>query len=172
MITLNIHDIRKQPGLSMIWEYEDTPDIAEVELADKVSATLKLTNVSSRILVEGSIRTAVKLECARCLADYVCPLEFSFVEEFLPEGSPELVEKEKLDWEDLNLFSFSDDILDIYEMIRQNIITALPVKPLCSEGCKGLCPVCGKSRNTETCSCPVEEDEDEGFSTPGFINSN
>jgi uncharacterized protein len=172
MITLNIHDIRKQPGLSMTWDYEDTPDIAEVDLEDKVYVKLKLTNVASRILVEGSIRTAVKLECARCLVDYVCPLEFSFIEEFLPEGSPELSEHDTLSWEDLSRFSFSGDIIDIYEMIRQNIITAVPVKPLCSEDCKGLCINCGKSRNTESCSCPVEEEEDDDYSVPGFINSN
>ena len=47
------------------------------------------------------------------------------------------------------------DAVDLSPLIREQIILALPTRPLCQEGCKGLCPQCGADRNAAPCGCPT-----------------
>jgi len=156
MIRIDVSDIRRQPGLSKTFEYDDEFDMTEVDLKCPISARLKLTNAHSRIIVEGFIKILMILECVRCLEIYEFTHELKLCEEFLPHDSSEIHGKEKLSWEDHSYFTFSNDLIDIYEMIRQNILTAIPVKPLCGEDCRGICPHCGNNRNHEICSCEEE----------------
>jgi uncharacterized protein len=55
--------------------------------------------------------------------------------------------------DELGLTEYSGDAIDLGQMMREQFYLALPMKPLCMPDCKGLCPVCGKNRNRETCSC-------------------
>jgi uncharacterized protein len=55
--------------------------------------------------------------------------------------------------DDLGLTEYSGDEIDLGQMMREQFYLALPMKPLCRQDCQGLCPVCGKNRNRETCSC-------------------
>jgi len=53
---------------------------------------------------------------------------------------------------------FVDSIFDLTELLRQSILLALPMRPLCSEECKGLCPHCGANLNEGPCGCPTDLD--------------
>ena len=55
--------------------------------------------------------------------------------------------------EDVGVSFYRDDVIDLGDVIREQFYLALPMKPLCREDCKGLCPVCGVNRNREACSC-------------------
>jgi len=156
MYNISIRDIRRQAGLTKKVEYNESFDVAEVELSGPVKIFLKLTNASSRITVNGHIEAHVLLTCSRCLETYSHHLNFDFFEEFLPEGSPELIIRKDLDWEDLSRFSYVGDSIDVYEMIRQNILAEIPIKPLCDENCRGLCIVCGINLNNESCFCSFD----------------
>jgi uncharacterized protein len=57
---------------------------------------------------------------------------------------------------DLGLAEYRDETIDLGEVIREQFYLALPMKPLCQDACKGLCPVCGVNRNRETCNCTQE----------------
>lgn len=153
MYNISIRDIKRQAGLTKKVEYNEPFDIVEVDLSEHVNVVLKLTNASSRITIDGNIETSVSLTCSRCLKTYRHHLKFDFFEEFLPEGSPELGDEKDLEWEDLSRFSYNGDSIDVYELIRQNILAEIPIKPLCREDCRGLCTVCGRNLNYESCSC-------------------
>jgi uncharacterized protein len=59
---------------------------------------------------------------------------------------------------------YQDDRLDLGEVVREQILLALPLKPLCRPDCQGLCPRCGKNRNVSPCGCaPEEEPGDRRF---------
>ena len=58
--------------------------------------------------------------------------------------------------DDLGVSYYKDDAVDLSEIVREQFYLALPMKPLCREDCKGLCPVCGKNRNREACTCQSE----------------
>ncbi|MCD4784981.1 MAG: DUF177 domain-containing protein [Candidatus Eremiobacteraeota bacterium] len=158
MYNVSIRDIKRQAGLTKKVEYNEPCDIAEVDLLGPVNVVLKLTNATSRITIDGHIETHVSLTCSRCLESYRHHLQFDFFEEFLPEGSPELGNGKDLEWEDLSRFTYTGDSIDVYELIRQNILAEVPMKPLCREDCKGLCTVCGENLNSESCSCSVDSE--------------
>jgi uncharacterized protein len=54
---------------------------------------------------------------------------------------------------------FVENMLDMTEMFRQDILLAMPIKPICSEECKGLCPSCGRNLNEGPCGCPPDAGE-------------
>jgi uncharacterized protein len=55
--------------------------------------------------------------------------------------------------DDLDLFPYSGEEVDLAPLLREQIILAVPYAPLCSDACRGLCVVCGIDRNTGTCTC-------------------
>jgi uncharacterized protein len=57
--------------------------------------------------------------------------------------------------EDVDTSYYRDDQIDLNELLREQFYLALPMKPLCAEGCKGLCPQCGTNLNAGSCTCTV-----------------
>lgn len=153
MIKVNIGEIKKEPGRIKIFEYDIVPHIAEFDLVSPFFTRLKFNNAASRIIVNGYLQAGVRLECVRCLEEFTYIVETNFYEELLPLNSPELEDSAKLQWEDLSIFTYEGDQIDVYEMIRQNIIASIPIKPLCSIKCKGICPQCGEVLNEVQCKC-------------------
>ena len=111
-----------------------------------------VTNTGKGYLVRVHLSTAVKLECTRCLEPFTLPLERDMEEVFYPE---EL--RGRVPEEDEVVSYFTDDTLDLGEPIRENLQLALPMKRLCQEGCRGLCPVCGHNLNEGECGCRRSE---------------
>jgi uncharacterized metal-binding protein YceD (DUF177 family) len=78
-----------------------------------------------------------------------------------PAGDTEVDEKElgaELTDDDLDLYGYDGEEIDLTPLFRDQVVLAVPFAPLCSEDCKGLCPQCGVDRNLETCDCkpPVD----------------
>jgi uncharacterized protein len=96
------------------------------------------------------------LECSRCLAPY----DFVHDERFslllyprTPVDSPELL----LAREDLDASFYDDPVVPVAPIVEERIQMAIPMKPLCREDCRGLCPQCGADLNVSECSCVFEE---------------
>jgi uncharacterized protein len=145
---VSIADILRQAGLSKEFHYEGPIDLIQVDLAGDIEVDLKITNASSRVIVTGMIKAPILLTCSRCLEEYVQLIEIPVQEEFLPAGSPEL-DEEMMGWDNLSLFEYRDDQVDLYELIRQNIVAAVPIKPLCVENCPGIKDSSTKSDDEE-----------------------
>jgi uncharacterized protein len=105
------------------------------------------------IFFTGNFHGPVTGNCGRCLDPYNFTLakEFEFV--LTPDSSKSDRRAEELRREDLGLSYYSSDEIDLAPLIREQVILALPTRPLCSENCRGLCVSCGTNRNRETCSC-------------------
>ncbi len=155
-VKINVSEIRRSHGLSQKLRLEDWGSVAELELTAPLEVDLKLTHVGSRILVEGTLQTRVRLACSRCAGDYDEPLEVRVEEQFLPHDSPELPQGEEFEVEQLCIFTYENDLIEIDEVIRQNLVASLPCRPLCAEACKGLCSQCGANLNEMACKCEVE----------------
>lgn len=89
--------------------------------------------LSGQLLVRGSIRAETAAVCSRCLKELSHPV--------------------RIDEYAFDCDASKGDIIDLTENIREHIIIALPMKELCSEECKGLCPRCGKDLNVSGCDC-------------------
>jgi uncharacterized protein len=115
----------------------------------------------STVHVRGRLDASVEIECARCLARYVVPLGQELDLFYLPRaaGEPQAQEEEvELGDRDVVVGYYEADRLDLGEVVREQILLGLPLKPLCRPDCQGLCPRCGKDRNASPCGCAPEEE--------------
>jgi uncharacterized protein len=115
------------------------------------------TTVHVRGRLEGSLDT----ECARCLEQYPRAMGQELDLFYLPraKGEPqEQAEEVELSDHEVVVGYYDADRLDLAEVIREQIVLGLPLKPLCREDCRGRCPSCGRDRNSEPCTCPPAEE--------------
>ena len=139
---INLSDLNEIGGKKSVSQELDFHDLEfagqEIEIKDGISIELDIYNTQDSFVVEGKIETILILTCSRCLEKYEDAKKIDVSEEVL-----------KSDMEDR-------EELFIDEIIVDNIILSLPMKPLCSEDCKGLCPICGQNLNEGECDCEVE----------------
>ncbi len=124
---------------------------------DTAHVLIKISKLGKMVFAEGSVKISATLTCSRCLKDYPYPLDLTFNEEYTPAGVSEEEKEYELTEEELNLDYYSDEQLDINELVTEQILLAVPMKPLCSPECTGLCPVCGKDMNEGKCNCKTEQ---------------
>lgn len=125
------------------------------------------------IEVRGSFDSKVNLQCSRCLGTFVHPIRNDFIIYYKAVGdAPEnKVSGDKvsgggakgedmeheLTAEDLDIAEIKGSEIDCGEVILEQIALEIPMKPLCSEGCPGICPSCGADLNNGECGCVAEE---------------
>ena len=80
---------------------------------------------------------------------------------YLPASELSSDDERELAEEDVDISYYRDDQIDLTELLREQFYLAVPMKPLCREDCRGLCPSCGTNRNTGTCQCQPAETVDE-----------
>jgi uncharacterized protein len=137
----------------------------EIELEDdgaRLTSDATVEGSASRkgeeIRLRGEIRTEAELLCDRCLTPALVPLSVVFDTSFIPqEIDAEKGEHVELLAEDLALASYEGDAVDLDELVREQILLALPSRRLCREDCQGLCQKCGADLNAGHCSCEQGE---------------
>lgn len=118
---------------------------------DRIDVQCSVTKTGETISVEGNITTGINLECCRCLESFTLPVKTVYEYTFLPvENMPE-DEQVELTGEDLGLGYYRNDMIDLDSIILEQVVIQVPIKPLCNESCKGLCPVCGINLNVAGC---------------------
>jgi uncharacterized protein len=107
----------------------------------------------------GNTTTELELGCSRCLEPFRMPVNANFDLRFYPASEMSSEAEREVDDEDLETSYYHDDQIDLNQVLREQFYLALPMKPLCGDDCKGLCPQCGTNLNTGTCDCtPQWED--------------
>ncbi len=143
---------------------EDYRVVAPVELSMDVAKA-----GGDAFRVAGKYRTRLELACGRCLEPFEVPLESEFDLRYLPaeqnagEGEHEIAE------DDLAVAYFREGALDLVELLREQLQLALPMKPLCSEACRGLCPECGANLNRTECGCTPRWEDPRLASLKGLL---
>jgi uncharacterized protein len=111
--------------------------------------------------VRGRLESTVEIECSRCLEPYPVALGQELDLFYLPRvaGQDDAQEEEvELTDRDVVVGYYDGEHLDLGEVAREQILLGLPLKPLCREECRGLCPTCGANRNLSACGCPPPEE--------------
>lgn len=152
---VNIAQLRKNKGGTENFHFSES--FSPIRLGSDVftfrsplDVQLKVTNTGKSLLVKGKLEAECNVNCCRCLKEFPYQLSLEFEDEWVQE---ELVSQEQKD----TAFIFSKDEFDIDNRIIEHILVHLPMKFICSENCKGLCPKCGADLNKTKCGC---EDED------------
>ena len=122
------------------------------ELVSDVRAWGRASRKGEEVRVRGSLQTSVELRCDRCLGPVPAPISVDFVANFVRAGNP-AAEAKELHEEDLEFAVYDGDSVDLDELVREQILLALPARQLCRDDCRGLCPSCAKNLNTESCDC-------------------
>lgn len=130
-------DIRMIPFEGLAIEEDISPKGLALEGEEKfekpINVRVQASLAGNTLLVNGSITAEVGFSCSRCLAPFKQVLA---VDEFFYSCKLE-----------------EEEIIDLTPQIREDIIIALPVKPLCRPDCKGICSRCGKDLNKGVCAC-------------------
>jgi len=130
-------------------------------------ADLDLYADGAHAFAAGTFRGELTVACSRCVEPVTLKIDEKLRVTFMP--SHELPAEDddgaggadgadgddgaELTDEDLDLFAFDGERVDLEPLFREQFLLAMPFAPLCAETCKGLCPQCGIDRNTHSCSC-------------------
>jgi len=150
----NVAQLLKSPvgtTQDVVLDDSDSLDLrdGEARLAGPITGHARLHRTNESIVVDGVAHIPVLLECSRCLTEFTTTLDAPLRETFYPSIYIETGLPVRLP-EDETAFTIDDHHqIDLREAIRQNIVLALPIQPLCREDCKGLCPECGRDLNVE-----------------------
>lgn len=139
---------------------ESYPELLALAESDQFSFTtplayrLRLQKSGKLIELEGEVAFTIKEVCGRCLSPFEDQLKSSFALTFTPQKEDASDQEEvELEAGQLGLITYEGEVLDLHEALQEQVIISLPLSPICSEGCKGLCPECGQDLNEALCSC-------------------
>ncbi|HWI60313.1 MAG TPA: DUF177 domain-containing protein [Symbiobacteriaceae bacterium] len=165
---VNIADIKLEAGSHKKFPVQIAVEAVEMggmefQFDRPFTGEAEVWNAGDRLLVQATVSGEAAVQCSRCLAPATMPLTVSFDEEFI-EGAPQAAvvdeDDDEIDTEDAdgsrNVTYFSGDEIDLSEPLRENVLLELPMKPLCSVDCAGLCPSCGTNLNEGACQCGEE----------------
>lgn len=139
-IEIDISPILKSVGKKI--EVEESEKVSYpddgLELLSPVVVKGEFVNTGSLIIFKGTIEVEVKLNCSRCLKDFNYPMKFEVEEEFSREPlRPTNKKNLEISKKDFVFQVGEGNKIDLSEMIRQDILTELPIRALCSEECSG-----------------------------------
>jgi len=146
---IDVTDLLKSFGAVLKIDRSETlsfPPIGDADKEDRLNLTspvhvkLKLMNTGGTVLVSGTLKTTVRMICSRCLKIFDLPISLSIEEEYSKRQSPPRVgkagEEIELKEKDFVFEIGEDNIIDLDEAVRQNILVDLPIKPVCNKACK------------------------------------
>ena len=144
------------PEEGIIVELEEKISIEGFSVTSPVKAELEVNKTVNEVMVTGSLYVELEMECSRCLKglrqaqDIPISVVYHPAEEI---GS----EKHGLHDDEMDMGFYTGEELDLLELIQEQILLSVQMKPLCNEDCKGICPRCGIDLNIGTCTCVQKE---------------
>jgi DUF177 domain-containing protein len=148
-------DVELPPGSI---EFLD-PKLKQAEPLQSSGKVELVTGSLGEIRVSGQVKVRMQAECDRCLEPAVFPLDSGFELYYRPvtEGYGE---EKAIDPSEAEMGFYEGDGLELNDVLREFVLLDLPMRKLCDENCKGICPVCGQNRNQKECRCRTTASDD------------
>jgi uncharacterized protein len=108
---------------------------------------------AGRYRVAGRLNGDIELTCSRCLEPFTLPVATDFDLRYVPRTENVGEGEREVEEDDLSTAFYADEQIDLGHLIVEQLQLALPMKPLCEDACRGLCPQCGTNLNTGSCDC-------------------
>jgi uncharacterized protein len=148
----------------------------EYSLDEPVRVVCRMRRDGEFLRVDGEADAGLSVQCDRCVEPFVMYVSGSFsllvkrlaFDEPVPERNDD---DETSGDEDICFVDHNAKSIDIAPYVRDAVILNVPMKILCSEDCRGLCPVCGNNLNESSCSCDVARNDPRWGSLPGLIEN-
>ena len=156
---LNVHEI-EEAAKALAYEEPTEPlngelvhgGVCDFEFHTPAAVTLEYYRAGQELFFQGHINGPVIGHCARCTEEYTFEVDKDFTFVLVPRPAA-TSDEEEISKDEVDLGYYDTDLVDLTPVVREQIILALPTRPLCDEQCKGLCPTCGSNLNTTSCSC-------------------
>ena len=110
-------------------------------------------NVVADIRVLGDFSTTIEIRCARCVEPVPTKIGGDFDLLYRPLGVDAGRDERSISEAETEIGYYTGDGIQLEDVLREQILLALPVKVVCSEGCRGICAGCGRNLNVESCIC-------------------
>ncbi len=170
MFTLKLDEIPEE-GLDLQWKEEKPSLLAymkdltriDFDFETPLQSEVKIRRAGRSVLMTGKVQTTLRLQCVRCLKEFSYPLSTTFELTLHPFREAPSEEETELGSEEMESSFFEGGEIHLSEIACEQIFLEIPYQPVCQEGCKGLCPICGKDLNLSSCEC-VKEELGTGFS--------
>lgn len=148
--------IKDIPDDGLIIDLKEKSGLEELGASSPVSARLEVRKMEKEVIVTGSIQGNLGLQCSRCLKELATDLDLPVNVVYHPvEELP--AERYELKDDEMDTGYYEGEELDLKELLKEQLMLNVQMKPLCDEACKGLCPKCGADLNIETCGCITKE---------------
>ncbi len=138
-------------------DFKETFPEGPLRLLSPVNAKLRIDKVGSEVLARGEVNSDIELQCSRCLNKFSRPVSVNINVVYHPLEELTGEEKHEIKEDELDMGFYKGDELDIYDLVQEQMMLSVPMKPLCRETCKGLCSRCGADLNVSMCSCQQKE---------------
>jgi uncharacterized protein len=128
-------------------------------LAAKGTAEL-LAHSDGQMRIQGKIKVEMAAQCDRCLGGARFALDSGFDLFYRPSSQLPDEDEVAIDEGEAQIGFYEDGGMELEDILREQILLALPMQRVCSDVCKGICPACGKNRNETECDCKLETHDD------------
>ena len=119
-----------------------------------------LAHSDGEMRVQGQYTVEMGAQCDRCLGKARFPLEARFDLFYRPMSFIARDEEIEIDEGETEIGFYENDGMELEDILREQVLLALPMQRVCGVACKGICPVCGCNRNETSCDCKVAEHDD------------
>jgi uncharacterized protein len=160
MLLLNLNKIRTaQERFEQVYAPEAfAADPDTYRVVAPVALAFDIFKDKDHFRLVGTVKTTLELACGRCLEPFTWPVDESFDLRYHPHAVAGEGEK-AIEEDDLTTAFYEHDTIDLGHLMHEQFLLSMPMKPLCSDACHGLCPACGTNLNRSTCDCkPAWED--------------
>jgi uncharacterized protein len=141
-----------------VYQPEDLNPVDErVSLTAPAEVNGRVRLSGNEVFVNGHLDTRAQVECDRCLKAVELPVKADFTLEYISGSEYESSGTAELTEAELSVSVFDGKALDVDEIVKEQVLLAVPTRMLCREDCKGICPECGTDRNTGECNCVTNE---------------
>src|SRR5579871_6026434 len=119
-----------------------------------------LAHSEGEVRVQGKYQVEMTAQCDRCLGMARFPLDGGFDLFYRPMSGIAREEEVEIDEGEAEIAFYEDGGMELEDILREQVLLALPMQRVCSDVCRGICPVCGKNRNETACDCKLENSDD------------
>jgi uncharacterized protein len=157
------------PDEGMDIEDEENIEDETGGVASRALLKLRVEKIGAEVRLNGTIDAGLSLQCSRCLMRFRSDLSVPVDLVFVPAEEVESEEGHELASDELNTGFYRGGEIDLEEISGEQVLLNVSMKPLCSDSCKGICPVCGTDLNKGACKCSTKRVDDRMQALKGYF---
>lgn len=159
MLSLNLAKIRSaEEHVERVYPPEALGAETDVyTLVTPASLVFDIHKDKTKFRLVGRVTTRLEMPCSRCLEPFTVDVDAPFDLRYQPQSELQhSVGEHEVKADDVDTAFYENDEIDLGQLMEEQFLLSLPMKPLCSDDCKGLCATCGTNLNKAACNCTIQ----------------